>query len=937
MLAFVFSLALLVLSAEPSGDFDTCLAMGPERVPPPVTTLNEAQRSWRDGESVPPDTLRAHLNRIRRARSCLQDLDPEQIDRPYLEHIMHTYTAEAILHASLRQFSAAFDAYENGLAYLKSRSSDEYVGYDTATSKWPTAVHRQHGYLHYILGNLSASIEQYLKAYRRAPSPSTRVEHLINIGILHQRTQDYESAHRYYQRGKQLFEKNNLHSEDQSQWARILQNQADLLLEKTLNAKFDREALHRARDLAERARASAQPGTGYFVSASLTLSESLGYLGSFERAYSLNDQVRQHARANDNPRDRTFALLKLGVLHIQTQQWSAANSTLHRARAHAQELGDLDYQRRILRAMGRLHEMRGTWDTAEKYYREGVEVIEKYRSSLTASQWSVTAFAQWRDVHRGLVRTLLAQDREREALEALDRSRARHLQDLRTQARVSTELSPKKQATLDSLSRALTDVRNQLAVNTLSEDEEAELRTQEANIMAARQQLLQLDSVSQRPPLETISDTLAQQERALVSYFLDDPWPVYDRSPRSAAFVVSGDTVRAIALPGLTQDSVQSVVERTSRLFSSKDASGPANLMHFNLQPLHELHEALYAPISEQLPSNRPLTVIPDGPLFRVPFSMLVHSMPEGRLAPSAARFVLHDRPTSFELASSIVATPDRSKRPSSSGKSHSLVGFGVSEFDTHPDLPSDLRATLPGGGLDSSLALPSLPGVRSELESLRQRVEDSRILLDEAATEEAFWQTTNRSDIVHLASHAFVHPTTPLQNAFLLRPDTSRESADGVLFLHELQTRRRPFSLVVLSGCNTARGSLLGGEGMEGLQYAFRAMGTQATISSLWPVADRANAGLMDAFYRHLEEGLRKDEALRQAKLEQLESDPSRASPFFWAPTVLYGSPSPVSLTSGFSLPPWVWWMLGVSVVFMAGLAALRWQKFRRPLRVGE
>lgn len=937
MVAFVFSLVLLVSLAEPTGDLDTCLALGPERVPPPITSLNEAQTYWLDGESVPPDTLRAHLNRVRRARSCLQNLDPEQIDRPYLENIMHTYPVEAVLRTSLRDFSAAFEAYENGLAYLKSLSPAEFVAYDDAASKWPALLHQQRGYLHYVLGNLSASIEQYLKAYRLASSPSIRIEHLINLGILHQRTQDYQSAHRYYQRGKQLFEKNNLHSENQSQWARILLNQADLLIEKTLNAAFDPQALQRARELAERARAAAQPGTEYFISASFTLSESLGYLGFFDRAYALNDQVRQHARANDNPRDLTFALLKLGVLHIQTQQWSAANSTLQKARALAQELGELDYQRRILRALGRLHEMRGRWGTAEKSYREGVEVIEKYRSSLTASQWSMTAFAQWRDMHRGLVRVLLAQDRKREALEALDRSRARHLQDLRTQAHVSTELAPKKQAKLDSLSRALTDVRTRLAANTLPDGEEAELRTQEATLMAARQQLLQLDGVSKRPSLETISDTLAQQDRALVSYFLDDPWPVYDRSPRSVAFVVSGDTVRTIALPGLSQDSVQSVMETTSGLFRSGDAPGTANLMHFDLRPLHELHDALYAPVAKKLPSHRPLTVIPDGPLFRVPLSMLVHSMPGGRFTPSAARFVLHDRPLSFELASSLVAAPERSARPPSSRKNHSLVGFGVSEFGTYRGLPSGLRATMPGAGLDSSLALPSLPGVRSELETLKQRVDDSRIFLDKAATEGAFWQASKDSDIAHLASHAFVHPTTPLQNAFLLRPDTGRESTDGVLFLHELQSRQRPFSLVVLSGCNTARGSLLGGEGMEGLQYAFRAMGTQATISSLWPVADRANADLMDAFYGHLDEGLRKDEALRQAKLELLDSSPSQASPFFWAPTVLYGSPTSVSLNSGSGLPVWAWWLLGASVVFIAGFAVFRWRNRGRPLLLGK
>lgn len=55
--------------------------------------------------------------------------------------------------------------------------------------------------------------------------------------------------------------------------------------------------------------------------------------------------------------------------------------------------------------------------------------------------------------------------------------------------------------------------------------------------------------------------------------------------------------------------------------------------------------------------------------------------------------------------------------------------------------------------------------------------------------------------------------------------------------------------------------------------------------------IKDSLDNELMLLFYRHLREGLPKDEALRLAKLEYLEeSSQARAHPFFWAGFILVG-----------------------------------------------
>lgn len=927
MIAFLLGVLLTLSPVDSTASLDDCLTIGPQSAPPPIASLSEAQKTWVDGQSVSRDTLLNHLSRVLAARDCYHELRASRIERPYLANVLRTYKAEAVLRAALRQFSKAFAAYDAGLSYLRSRSPDDFVGYTEAYADWPQRLYQGKGYLHYLLGNLSSSIEHYLRAYESASAVHERIEHLLNVGILHQRAQDYSSAHHYYQRAQ-----NRLASDSLSDAARrdlhsrAYLNQADLLLEKTLNAEFDRDELTQARNYAERARSRGERGTEQFARITSVLSESLGYLGAFEEAYRLNEEVRRYAQAHDASRLHVVSLLKLGVLHIQTEQWARGDSTLHNALELAENLGDLDLQRRILRARGRLYEMQEEWTDAEATYRVAVSVVEEYRESLTASQWSMTAFAQWRDVHRGLARSLIAQDRVREALMVLDRSRARHLEDLRTQARVSNDLSSDQRTRLDSLSRALTDVRTRLSNGSLPDSTTAALQNREAMLMADRQQLLQTDTGTPRPTLSQISETLAEQDRTVVSYFLDNPWPVYDRSPRSTAFVLTADTLRTVPLSNLTQDSVRSTVERISPIFTTPGPPNHANSIHFDLEPLHALHQAIYAPIREHLPSGQGVTFVPDGPLFHVPFSMLVDSMPGGRYAPSEADFVVHERPTSLELSSSLIT--DSGATYDWSQFEPRLAAYGVSNFDTLDTVPPGLRTMLPKTVQDSSVHLPALPGVQRELRALQSSVSNAEVSLNQAATESAFSQSVHTAGILHVASHAFVNASSPLENAILLRRDTSTKSgSDGVLFLHELQRQQAEIPLVVLSGCNTARGPLRGGEGMEGLQYAFRAMGAQSTVSALWPVDDDASVTLMESFYGHLNDGLAKDRALRQAQLDYLDAHPMKASPFFWAPPVLYGSPSSVSLNTTFIIPVWAWGLL-LSTGALVLVGGLLWWK---------
>jgi CHAT domain-containing protein len=101
---------------------------------------------------------------------------------------------------------------------------------------------------------------------------------------------------------------------------------------------------------------------------------------------------------------------------------------------------------------------------------------------------------------------------------------------------------------------------------------------------------------------------------------------------------------------------------------------------------------------------------------------------------------------------------------------------------------------------------------------------------------------------------------------------------------------------MAVLSACESGLGRDYKGEGMISMASAFTYSGCSNILMSLWKVNDKASTVLMDDFYGQLLEGKTIDDALRQAKLNYLEStDELTSDPKIWAPLVAYGGLEPI------------------------------------------
>jgi CHAT domain-containing protein len=74
-----------------------------------------------------------------------------------------------------------------------------------------------------------------------------------------------------------------------------------------------------------------------------------------------------------------------------------------------------------------------------------------------------------------------------------------------------------------------------------------------------------------------------------------------------------------------------------------------------------------------------------------------------------------------------------------------------------------------------------------------------------------------------------------------------------------------------VLSACETGLGDITNGDGVYGLRRALVLAGSESQVMSLWQVSDAATRDLMTEYYRRLQAGEGRTEALRQVQLAML------------------------------------------------------------------
>jgi CHAT domain-containing protein len=191
--------------------------------------------------------------------------------------------------------------------------------------------------------------------------------------------------------------------------------------------------------------------------------------------------------------------------------------------------------------------------------------------------------------------------------------------------------------------------------------------------------------------------------------------------------------------------------------------------------------------------------------------------------------------------------------------------------------------------------SLPELRSANTEAITIGQLFGGSgTVLVGENATEVKFKALPlSGFSIMHFATHGVTSRKFPDRSALVLHAGSGGTSEDGLLQAREIANLALSAELVTLSACQTASGRLLGTEGIANLVRPFFIAGAKTVVGTLWETEDEFSRALMTAFYKKVQAGMPKGDALTAAKRELIKQLSPQIQPKHWAAFVLYGDAS--------------------------------------------
>ena len=587
-----------------------------------------------------------------------------------------------------------------------------------------------------------------------------------------------------------------------------------------------------------------------------------------------------------NRGEEAVTLRGLGQIEAALGDAGAAAGSFARARAIQSALGQPGEEALTLREMARLERSTERLAEARGHLEEALARLESLRAEISGDHLRASYFAASREAYEMYVDVLLrlggkapSSGLDALAFEAAERARARGLLDFLEQSRI--DLREGDPALLQEERRLRREMNEKAARRTSGSGEELAALEARYQIVEARLEASSPHYARLRQPevrLAEIQREALDGNTVLLEYFLAEP--------RSYLWLVTPDSLTSFELPGRSR-----IEELALRVHQGLGDPSPPDAAR-RREDLAELSRLLLRPVLGRVRGKR-LAIVADGALLYVPFAALPEPAPEG--AGGAAPLIVGHEVV--HLPSAAVVRELRRAREGRARPPAALAVLADPVFGA-----DDPRLQAAGAGVvpaadsarHSGALFSRLGWTRQEAEGIASEARGRDLLLAlgfEADRELATGEALSRYRIVHFATHGVLDTQHPaLSGLVLSQVDAHGRVRDGYLRLHDIYGLRLNADLVVLSGCETALGKTLRGEGIVGLTRGFFYAGASQVLASLWPVRDRATAELMHRFYHAMfREGLGPSAALRQAQISLWKEHPWH-DPYFWAAFTLQG-----------------------------------------------
>ena len=272
-----------------------------------------------------------------------------------------------------------------------------------------------------------------------------------------------------------------------------------------------------------------------------------------------------------------------------------------------------------------------------------------------------------------------------------------------------------------------------------------------------------------------------------------------------------------------------------------------------------------------------------------------------------------------------VTNTRELVERTTKKSNSQSSILIGYPKFnlhDTSEGVEATTRSLTRGANLTRGLrggllrymqgedGIAVLPGTEEEIDQISRLSRKPEIFKEEMASERLIKQVVSPM-VLHVATHGYFledeKQSTGVSAAYVPNPllksgiilagaenflktgiPVNEAGDDGVLTAYEaMNLNLEGTELVVLSACETGLGVVKNGEGVYGLQRAFKMAGAKSMIMSLWSVDDTATQELMSLFYAERLKNADQHTAFRTAQQKLKEK---YNHPFYWGAFVMVG-----------------------------------------------
>lgn len=393
--------------------------------------------------------------------------------------------------------------------------------------------------------------------------------------------------------------------------------------------------------------------------------------------------------------------------------------------------------------------------------------------------------------------------------------------------------------------------------------------------------------------LEETAELLPDDDTALIEYVVTEQ--------KTYLFVITRDDRATGGHGAKARLSVHPINIKSKEMaemaegFRDRVASGDLTIK----RPARQLYDLLIKPVESRLKGVTKLCIVPDGPLWHLPFQALY----QGEKGYLLEQYVLFYAPSLSVLREMNRKDERRTREQVQSGAQAKSDTPSVNKH-----LPVLLAVGNPSFGgermvkanlLRNDEVLSPLPHAEREVAAVGRMYGSgrSRVLVENQAQEKTVKSEAGRYSVLHFATHALLDDANPMYSRIVLSRNVETSEEDGLLEAWEILKLDLNADLAVLSACQTARGRVSAGEGMIGISWAMFVAGCPAVVASQWKVDSARTADLMIEFHGNLlKAGTRsnsvvaKAESLRHAALKLLRSPYNH--PTYWAGFILVGSP---------------------------------------------